>query len=291
MNMKLSHINSLYSNQRRKTNRIFNNSLSVNNIKSIKIKDSNKIKQKNLGFKSERVMNIENVPNKKIRLPKIHLYKKIKNNIKSQLLDIKDGNFFITDQNKIYLNSNKIKISKHKNSSKSRDKENERKSKFNIDSLIAKFDEDYIINSINKKDRQRNKLNKIYGITSDYINHINSAKRKKYLTLKDYQSNIVKAYSFNEKNSDKSINQLIKKLDELREEIESVVPFPKINIKTIFNHIKNKPKEDKILTVKSYINKVYEPRDDYEKEEQLINSLRLKRYKFAKLKYKSMSYF
>ena len=291
MNMKLSHINSLYSNQRRKTNRIFNNSLSVNNIKSIKIKDSNKIKQKNLGFKSERVMNIENVPNKKIRLPKIHLYKKIKNNIKSQLLDIKDGNFFITDQNKIYLNSNKIKISKHKNSSKSRDKENERKSKFNIDSLIAKFDEDYIINSINKKDRQRNKLNKIYGITSDYINHINSAKRKKYLTLKDYQSNIVKAYSFNEKNSDKSINQLIKKLDELREEIESVVPFPKINIKTIFNHIKNKPKEDKILTVKSYINKVYEPRDDYEKEEQLINSLTLKRYKFAKLKYKSMSYF
>ena len=291
MNMKLSHINSLYSNQRRKTNRIFHNSLSVNNIKSIKIKDSNKIKQKNLGFKSERVMNIENVPNKKIRLPKIHLYKKIKNNIKSQLLDIKDGNFFITDQNKIYLNSNKIKISKHKNSSKSRDKENERKSKFNIDSLIAKFDEDYIINSINKKDRQRNKLNKIYGITSDYINHINSAKRKKYLTLKDYQSNIVKAYSFNEKNSDKSINQLIKKLDELREEIESVVPFPKINIKTIFNHIKNKPKEDKILTVKSYINKVYEPRDDYEKEEQLINSLRLKRYKFAKLKYKSMSYF
>ena len=291
MNMKLSHINSLYSNQRRKTNRIFNNSLSVNNIKSIKIKDSTKIKKKNLGFKSERVMNIENVPNKKIRLPKIHLYKKIKNNIKSQLLDIKDGNFFITDQNKIYLNSNKIKISKHKNSSKSRDKENERKSKFNIDSLIAKFDEDYIINSINKKDRQRNKLNKIYGITSDYINHINSAKRKKYLTLKDYQSNIVKAYSFNEKNSDKSINQLIKKLDELREEIESVVPFPKINIKTIFNHIKNKPKEDKILTVKSYINKVYEPRDDYEKEEQLINSLRLKRYKFAKLKYKSMSYF
>ena len=98
----------------------------------------------------------------------------------------------------------------------------------------------------------------------------------------------MKAYSFNEKNSDKSINQLIKKLDDLREEIESVVPFPKINIKTIFNHIKNKPKEDKILTVKSYINKVYEPRDDYEKEEQLIQSLRVRRKNFRNLKIKSV---
>ena len=104
--------------------------------------------------------------------------------------------------------------------------------------------------------------------------------------MKDYQSNILKAYSFNEKNSDKSINQLSKKFDELREEIESIPPLPKINIKTIINNIKNKPKKEKIVSVKNYINKVNEPKDAFEKEEQLIYSLRLKRNNFLKLKYK-----
>ena len=120
---------------------------------------------------------------------------------------------------------------------------------------------------------------------------MNAAKRKKYLTLKDYQSNILKAYSFNEKNSDKSINQLSKKFDELREEIESIPPLPKINIKKIIKHIKNKPKKEKIVSIKSYINKVNEPKDAFEKEEQLIYSLRLKRNNFSKLKYKSVTSF
>ena len=123
------------------------------------------------------------------------------------------------------------------------------------------------------------------------INKLNAAKRKKYLTLKDYQSNILKAYSFNEKNSDKSINQLSKRLDELRKDMKSVSPFPKINIKKIINHIKNKPKKKKIVSVKSYINQVNEPLDDFEKEEQLIYSLRLKRNNFSKLKYKSVTSF
>ena len=142
-----------------------------------------------------------------------------------------------------------------------------------------------------KKNKQKNKLNKIYGITSAYINRLNEAKRRKYLTLKDYQSNILKAYSFNEKNSDKSINQLSRKLDELREEIESVSPFPKINIKTIINHIKNKPKRNKIVNLKSYINKINEPQDDFEKEQKLIHSLKLKRNNFSKMKYRSMTSF
>ena len=99
------------------------------------------------------------------------------------------------------------------------------------------------------------------------------------------------AYSFNEKNSDKSITLLSKKFDELREETESVVPFPKINIKNIINHIKSKRKTDKIFSVKSYLNKINEPKDEYEKEEQLINSLRVKRKNFAKLRFRSMAYF
>lgn len=199
------------------------------------------------------------------------------------------------NKNKIKKSNEKKTRNKNKEKSKSKDK-NRSKSKgkefqFNIDSYISKFDEEYIQGAIEKKIKQRNKLDKIYGITSDYINQINSAKKKKYLTLKDYQSNILNAYSFNEKNSDKSITLLSKKFDELREETESIVPFPKINIKNIINHIKNKRKTDKIFSVKSYINKINEPKDEYEKEEQLINSLRVKRKNFAKLRFRSMAYF
>ena len=283
-NLKLA-----YFNQRFKAKTIFKKTLSVNNIRSLKSKISSQIKTKNVEFNSDRNMKIATSSKEKIKLPKMHLYKRIKNDIKSKLLEIKNGNFFVTDENRIYVNKNKLNKSKHKTKSDKKDKDEE--FKLNFDSLISKFDEEYIANAILNRNKQRNKLNKIYGITSAYINKLNAAKRKKYLTLKDYQSNILKAYSFNEKNSDKSINQLSKRLDELRKDMESVSPFPKINIKKIINHIKNKPKKKKIVSVKSYINQVNEPLDDFEKEEQLIYSLRLKRNNFSKLKYKSVTSF
>ena len=289
MDINLRNLKLAYSNQRFKAKTIFKKTLSVNNIRSLKSKISSQIKTKNVEFNSDRNMKIATCSKEKIKLPKMHLYKRIKNDIKSKLLEIKNGNFFVTDENRIYVNKNKLNKSKHKTKSDKKDKDEE--FKLNFDSLISKFDEEYIVNAILNKNKQRNKLNKIYGITSAYINKLNAAKRKKYLTLKDYQSNILKAYSFNEKNSDKSINQLSKKFDELREEIESIPPLPKINIKTIINHIKNKPKKEKIVSVKNYINKVNEPKDAFEKEEQLIYSLRLKRNNFSKLKYKSITSF
>ena len=284
MDINLRNLKLAYSNQRFKAKTIFKKTLSVNNIRSLKSKISSQIKTKNVEFNSDRNMKIATSSKEKIKLPKLHLYKRIKNDIKSKLLEIKNGNFFVTDENRIYVNKNKLNKSKHKTKSDKKDKDEE--FKLNFDSLISKFDEEYIVNAILNKNKQRNKLNKIYGITSAYINKLNAAKRKKYLTLKDYQSNILKAYSFNEKNSDKSINQLSKKFDELREEIESIPPLPKI-----INHIKNKPKKEKIVSVKNYINKVNEPKDAFEKEEQLIYSLRLKRKDFSKLKYKSITSF
>ena len=289
MDINLRNLKLAYSNQRFKAKTIFKKTLSVNNIRSLKSKISSQIKTKNVEFNSDRNMKIETSSKEKIKLPKMHLYKRIKNDIKSKLLEIKNGNFFVTDENRIYVNKNKLNKSKHKTKSDKKDKDEE--FKLNFDSLISKFDEEYIANAILNRNKQRNKLNKIYGITSAYINKLNAAKRKKYLTLKDYQSNILKAYSFNEKNSDKSINQLSKRLDELRKDMESVSPFPKINIKKIINHIKNKPKKKKIVSVKSYINQVNEPLDEFEKEEQLIYSLRLKRNNFSKLKYKSVTSF
>ena len=292
MNNKFRSLKFLYSNQRPQR-KIFQNSLSVNNIKSIKIKDTKKLALKKGELNTDRKTSIKNSSQKMIKLPKIDIYNKIKEDIKSQLYKIKNGNFFSTEEFGINLNKNKIKVKnpKTKRKNKSKHKNKNEDNKFDIDSLIEKFDEKYIINAINKRNYKKNRLNKVYGITVDYMNKLNAAKRKKYLSLKDYQSNILNVYSYNEKNSDESINQLSKKFNNLREETESVIPYPKINFETIFNNIKNKEESDKIFNLKSYINKQNEPTVENEKKELMHNSSRMKRNNFLKYKFKSMSNF
>ena len=292
MNNKFRSLKFLYSNQKPQR-KIFQNSLSVNNIKSIKIKDTKKLALKKGELNTDRKTSIKNSSQKMIKLPKIDIYNKIKEDIKSQLYKIKNGNFFSTEEFGINLNKNKIKVKnpKTKRKNKSKHKNKNEDNKFDIDSLIEKFDEKYIINAINKRNYKKNRLNKVYGITVDYMNKLNAAKRKKYLSLKDYQSNILNVYSYNEKNSDESINQLSKKFNNLREETESVIPYPKINFETIFNNIKNKEESDKILNLKSYINKQSEPTVENEKKELMKNLSRMKRNNFLKYKFKSMSNF
>ena len=279
-----------------KEKRIFTNSLSVNNINIKPIKTVNRknltlINKSDARFASQRNIKIRPTLNQKIKLPKIQLNNKIKTDIKSKLIGIKNGNFFMTEEGRINLNKEKIKISKIKKKRNNDKKYEDKKFQLNLDSLMAKFDAEYIIAALNKRNNERDRLNKLYGITSEYINKVEEAKNKKYLSLKNYQSNILDAYSFNEKNSEQSIRVLSYKFNNLREDIESIIPFPKINLKTMFNHIKNQEKKNKILSVKSYINKVNEPKDDYEKEEELIKSLRLKSKNFLKLKFKSVSNF
>ena len=292
MNNKFRSLKFLYSNQKPQR-KIFQNSLSVNNIKSIKIKDTKKLALKKGELNTDRKTSIKNSSQKMIKLPKIDIYNKIKEDIKSQLYKIKNGNFFSTEEFGINLNKNKIKVKnpKTKRKNKSKHKNKNEDNKFDIDSLIEKFDEKYIINAINKRNYKKNRLNKVYGITVDYMNKLNAAKRKKYLSLKDYQSNILNVYSYNEKNSDESINQLSKKFNNLREETESVIPYPKINFETIFNNIKNKEESDKILNLKSYINKQSEQTVENEKKELIHNSSRMKKNNFLKYKFKSMSNF
>ena len=292
MNNKFRSLKFLYSNQKPQR-KIFQNSLSVNNIKSIKIKDTKKLALKKGELNTDRKTSIKNSCQKMIKLPKIDIYNKIKEDIKSQLYKIKNGNFFSTEEFGINLNKNKIKVKnpKTKRKNKSKHKNKNEDNKFDIDSLIEKFDEKYIINAINKRNYKKNRLNKVYGITVDYMNKLNAAKRKKYLSLKDYQSNILNVYSYNEKNSDESINQLSKKFNNLREETESVIPYPKINFETIFNNIKNKEESDKILNLKSYINKQSESTVENKKKELMKNLSRMKRNNFLKYKFKSMSNF
>ena len=292
MNNKFRSLKFSYSNQRPQR-KIIQNSLSVNNIESIKIIDTKKLAVKKGELNTDRKTSIKNSSQKMIKLPKIDIYNKIKEDIKSQLYKIKNGNFFSTEEFGINLNKNKIKVKnpKTKRKNKSKHKNKNEDNKFDIDSLIEKFDEKYIINAINKRNYKKNRLNKVYGITVDYMNKLNAAKRKKYLSLKDYQSNILNVYSYNEKNSDESINQLSKKFNNLREETESVIPYPKINFETIFNNIKNKEESDKILNLESYINKQSEPTVENEKKELMKNLSRMKRNNFLKYKFKSMSNF
>ena len=295
MNHRFIKMKLLYPNKNEpKEKRLFTNSLSVNNIKPIKSINQNSlsiINKNDTIFASQKNIKIPPILQQSQKFPKIHLENRNKNDSNSKLIDIKNANFFITEQGKVILNKTKIKIPKYIKKREGNKNDKNEEPSFNLDSLIGKFDAEYILASINKQNNQRNKLNKLYGITSEYINKIKNAKSKKYLYLKKYQSNILDAYSFNEKNSDESIRDLSNKLNILRRDIESVVPFPKINLKTMFNHIKNKGRKKKIFSVKSYINNIAEPKDEYEKEEQLIQSLRVKRRNLGKLNIKSISNF
>ena len=295
MNHRFIKMKLLYPNKNEpKEKRLFTNSLSVNNIKPIKSINQNNlsiINKNDTIFASQKNIKIPPILQQSQKFPKIHLENRNKNDSNSKLIDIKNANFFITEQGKVILNKTKIKIPKYIKKREGNKNDKNEEPSFNLDSLIGKFDAEYILASINKQNNQRNKLNKLYGITSEYINKIKNAKSKKYLSLKKYQSNILDAYSFNEKNSDESIRDLSNKLNILRRDIESVVPFPKINLKTMFNHIKNKGRKKKIFSVKSYINNIAEPKDEYEKEEQLIQSLRVKRRNLGKLNIKSISNF
>ena len=295
MNHRFIKMKLLYPNKNEpKEKRLFTNSLSVNNIKPIKSINQNSlsiINKNDTIFASQKNIKIPPILQQSQKFPKIHLENRNKNDSNSKLIDIKNANFFITEQGKVILNKTKIKIPKYIKKREGNKNDKNEEPSFNLDSLIGKFDAEYILASIKKQNNQRNKLNKLYGITSEYINKIKNAKSKKYLSLKKYQSNILDAYSFNEKNSDESIRDLSNKLNILRRDIESVVPFPKINLKTMFNHIKNKGRKKKIFSVKSYINNIAEPKDEYEKEEQLIQSLRVKRRNLGKLNIKSISNF
>ena len=298
MNQRFIKMKLLYpNNEKHNEKNIFTNSLSVNNIKPIKSINTNYlsvINKNDKKFASQGNINVNQIFQKKIKLPKLLINKGNKNDknvMKSNLIDIKNKNFFMTEQGKLMMNKQKIKIIKHVKKRGGNKKEENEEPLFNLDSLIEKFDAEYIIAAINKQNNQRSKLNKLYGITSAYIRKINKAKKRKYLPLKKYQSNILNAYSFNEKNSEESIRDLSNQFNFIREDSESIVPFPKINIKTMFNHIKNKENKEKILSVKSYINQIPEPKDEYEKEEQLIQSLRARRKNFRNLKIKSVPNF
>ena len=134
-------------------------------------------------------------------------------------------------------------------------------------------------------------LNKLYGIMKEQENNVYSAKKKKYLPLEQYQHNILFAFTENNNNIDHAgFMELIQNMKKIREDTESISPLPPINIKTIYKHVfkQSKAKKIKKMTLKEYLSKRNEPKDEYEKENILINKINRKRKFFFRKRNKNL---
>ena len=172
------------------------------------------------------------------------------------------NNMHNTAYNKTFSNTNNIKIFE------------------NEDDFIRSLMMEFIPKQVEKKRRVRDEaktrtLNKLYGIMNKQENNLNSAKKKKYLPLEQYQHNILYAFTENNNNIDHAgFIELVQSMKKIKEDTESISPLPPINIKSIYKHVFNKSKAKKKLkkmTLKEYLNRKEEPKDEYEQEKMLIN--------------------
>ena len=245
--------------------------------------------QQRPNYNSQKNINIinngENGPI--IKLPRIRSSDNIISDINKNKILKKNLSFFITDENGIKINREKKRIKNY------RKKGNKKISNFGeilnfnvfnekdteIKYLIDKFNAQVAKKKINKMQRRKNILNKLYGITPEYNNNIKMAKSQKYLPLEEYQDNILTAFNSNGVHSFESMSSLYQKFRNIKTDIESVTPFPKINIKNIINHFKNgiKRKNDKMMRLKEFLSMSKKPQDEFEKDEQKIISLKLKK--------------
>ena len=222
-----------------------------------------------------------------IKLPRIRSSDNIVSDINKNKILKKNLSFFITDENGIKINREKKRIKNY------RKKGNKKISNFGeilnfnvfnekdteIKYLIDKFNAQVAKKKINKMQRRKNILNKLYGITPEYNNKIKMAKSQKYLPLEEYQDNILTAFNSNGVHSFETMSSLYQKFRNIKTDIESVTPFPKINIKNIINQFKNgiKRKNDKMMRLKKFLSMSKKPQDKFEKDEQKIISLKLKK--------------
>ena len=133
-------------------------------------------------------------------------------------------------------------------------------------------------------------LNKLYGIMKNQKNSLNSAKKKKYLPLEQYQHNILFAFTENNTNIDHDgFIELVQSMKRIREDTESITPLPPINIKSIYKHVfkQSKAKKLKKMTLKEFLNKGNEPKDEYEKENMLIKRINRNKHFFFRKRNKN----
>ena len=126
-----------------------------------------------------------------------------------------------------------------------------------------------------KAQRKREVLNKLYGFQPDFFEKLNEIKQQKNLSLDTYQNNILMTLSNSSMDQEELMN-LLEQLNELKDECKSVTPLPPINIKNIYDHVynQNKNRKERKLTLKEILDRSNEPKDEFEKEERLINKIK-----------------
>ena len=150
-----------------------------------------------------------------------------------------------------------------------------------IKDLVKKFKQEMKERQIGKLIRRKNALNKLYNITPEYDLKMKEARKFKSLDLDEYQKNILSSVPYNciGKNE---ILDLVDTFKTLKDDCESVKPFPSINIKIIKDHVfrKNKMKKNvKSMRLRDYLNQNNKPTDEFEKEQKIIKDMRC--FKFA----------
>lgn len=130
-------------------------------------------------------------------------------------------------------------------------------------------------NRISKLDKRKLVFNNLYGITPENEERLKIAKANKSCDLKEYQSNVLGIIGRNITDESK-LRDLLHELKEIREENDSVKPFPPINTNIIEDHVKSKKKEKSIkkMTIKELIEGISTPLDEFEKEQLLIKNMK-----------------
>ena len=145
-----------------------------------------------------------------------------------------------------------------------------------INELVMKFKEELREKKIDRLTRRKNALNKLYNITPEYNLKMQEARKFKSLDLDDYQKNILSSVPYNciGKNE---ILDLVDTFKTLKNECDSVKPFPAINVKIIKDHILKKSRNNKnvkSMRLKEFLSQSNRPNDEYEKEQRLIRELK-----------------
>ena len=259
----------------------------INNSNTIKFQDNYNLKLINY-IPENYDINNDIMTSSRTNLPRIRSSDEIISDIKSRLLMNKNLSFFITDKNGIKVNNKDMRVLNYRK--KCYLKKGSHFGEFlnynvfnekdiEIKELINNFNKQIYKKKINKIQRRKNILNKLYGITPEYNNIIKTAKSQKNLSLEEYQDKILLALNSNRIYSSENLSELYQKFKKIKTDIETVTPYPKINIRNIINHFKNRIKinNDKKMRLKDFLTKSKEPQDEFERDEQKIISLKLKK--------------
>jgi len=120
-------------------------------------------------------------------------------------------------------------------------------------------------------EKRKKIFNKLYGINPHYKTEWTKVKKKKNLSLEDYQAYTFRVFCKN-KIEEQKLFDLAFDLKYIRQQTASISPLPTINFKTIYDHFKTKSVNNK----KFYRTKFWDKKkseDEFEKEEKEIKKM------------------